>query len=105
MNHKNVVQKLQLIEKRICDISEDIKTLPEGVDVFEYIEGKVPYINWDLFKKYMENLKRDEEFRTIKFKIFKDNLDLHELLCKSIYEHDEESLKILDNNVIDFKEI
>jgi hypothetical protein len=53
----------------------------------------------------MENLKRDEEFRTIKFKIFKNNIDLHEMLCKAIYEHDEESLKILDNNVIDFKEI
>ena len=50
MNHENVVQKLQSIEKRICDVNEDIKTLPEGVDIFAYLKEKVPYIDWDLFK-------------------------------------------------------
>ena len=49
--------------------------------------------------------KKEEEFRTIKFKIFKCDIDLHEVFCKAIYEHDKDSLKILDNNIIDFKEI
>jgi len=53
----------------------------------------------------METPEIDEEIRTIKFKIVKENLDLHELLCTAIYEHNEESLKILDNCVIDMEEI
>jgi hypothetical protein len=52
-----------------------------------------------------DHLDTDEEIRTIRFKIFKDNHDLVELLSKGLLELDIESLEKLSTDVFDIKEI
>jgi len=53
----------------------------------------------------METLEKDEEIRTIRFKIFKNHLNLEDLLCRAIHEQDEDSLDKLTTDVINIEEI
>ena len=53
MNHKNIVQKLQLLEKAI----KDIKSLPEDVDPYQYLKRIFPYVDWDVFKNSSSSME------------------------------------------------